>query len=224
MRLYYMTSYDTATKYILPEHRMRLSQFDRLNDPFELRSVRLEEKKGREAYKALLKHWHKKLGVICMGQHWRSPVMWAHYADSHKGVCLGFDVPDEATRRIKYAPERIALKLDRSLPLLGINKEILEELLITKYAHWEYEQEWRLWSKLDRPDPINGEYYLPFGPTLMLREIIIGARCKRSATDFEKLLGRVEQSITITKARPAFATFEMVTQQTFKPVLIKPRP
>lgn len=224
MRLYYMTSYDTAAKYIFPEHRMRLSQFDRLNDPFELRSVRLDGRKGREAYKDLLKYWHKKLGIICMGQHWKSPVMWAHYADNHAGVCLGFDVPDEVTRKIKYVPERTILKLDHTLPLHGVSKEMLEELLVTKYVHWEYEQEWRLWAKLADPDPINGEYYLPFGPALALREVIIGARCKHSAMHFDKLLGRVDQTVTIIKARPAFETFEVVTQQTFKPVLIKARP
>ncbi|MYM66243.1 DUF2971 domain-containing protein [Pseudoduganella sp. FT55W] len=224
MRLYYMTSLDTAVEYILPERRLRLAQFEKLNDPFELMSVRLEGPKGRAAYRILRQHWSKRLGIICTGQHWRSPVMWAHYARSHTGVCLGFDVQDDMAKKVTYTQERKAIKLNPKEPYHGLTLETLEELLTTKYSQWAYEEEWRLFSNLDKPDPNNGEYYLPFGSNLALREIIIGARCKRTAADFDKILGPVDKTIRIAKARPAFETFTMVEQQRFKPVFIKPRP
>jgi hypothetical protein len=225
MRLYYQTSYETATGFILPERRMRLSRFHRLNDPFELRSVKLEGgRPARRAFNALMQHWDNRLGVICMGKHWRSPVMWAHYANNHSGVCLGFDVPDDKAHPISYVPDRQLLRLNPKLPLGGVTEELLFKMLTTKYEHWRYEEEWRVWSNLDEPDPGNGEFYVDFGPSLELREIIIGARCKRSASDFDRVLGKVDQPIEIIKARAAFETFTMVQQQQFKPVKIMPRP
>ncbi|MQA37841.1 DUF2971 domain-containing protein [Rugamonas aquatica] len=223
MRVYYMTSYETATQYILPEHRMRLSRFDKLNDPFELHSVRVEGKRGRAELKDIIKDWHNQIGIICTGRHWKSPVMWAHYANSHSGVCLGFDVPDKVAHQVVYAPERPILKLNPKLPLNGITEDILKTMLMTKYAQWSYEEEWRLSYKLTDPDPVNGCYYIPFGEHLTLREIIIGARCKHSAIDFDKPLGSVDQSITIIKARPAFESFTMVQQLKVTPVIIKTR-
>ena len=53
MRLYYMTSLETAVNYILPERRMRIAQFSGLNDPFELMSVRLDGQVGRQVFRAL---------------------------------------------------------------------------------------------------------------------------------------------------------------------------
>lgn len=35
-------------------------------------------------------------GFISFSSHCESPLMWSHYADSHRGVCLCFDFPIEA--------------------------------------------------------------------------------------------------------------------------------
>jgi hypothetical protein len=53
MRLYYMTSHEIATKFILPEPRMKLSLFDELNDPFELQPYSLDDKDLRKISRAL---------------------------------------------------------------------------------------------------------------------------------------------------------------------------
>jgi hypothetical protein len=223
MRLYYMTKLETATRYILPEKRMRLSRFHRLNDPFELMSLKLDGPNSRKAFKALVDHWGKTFGIICMGRHWKSPLMWAHYADSHQGVCLGFDVPDEMPRRIEYGRERVQYVIDPNKSVGGITEELLIKVLTTKYAEWSYEEEWRLFSKLKQPDPDNGEFYLPFGPELQLREIIVGVRCSAPVGSFRKLIGRVDQSVTIVKARAAFETFSIVRQQKVTPITVNPR-
>jgi hypothetical protein len=220
MRLYYMTSLKTAVDYILPEKRMRLARFARLNDPFELLSFNQGGSEERLIFKKLRDHWEKSLGVICFGKHWKSPVMWAHYAQSHTGVCLGFDVPDDKPREMVYQPERIKWAVDLTKPIRGVDSGLLEQVITTKYAQWAYEEEWRLFSKLTDPDPTNGEYYLDFGPDMTLREIIVGARCQNSVGSFKKLIGVVEQSVKIIKARPAFETFTMVRQKNVVPIIV----
>lgn len=34
----------------------------------------------------------EKYGLLCFCETWQSPLLWNHYADRHKGICLGFDV------------------------------------------------------------------------------------------------------------------------------------
>ena len=223
MRLYYMTSLRTAVEHILPEKRMRLGKFARLNDPFELMSFNLGGAEERFIFKKLRDHWEKSLGVICFGKHWKSPVMWAHYAQSHTGVCLGFDVPDDKPRQVVYEPERINWAVDLAKPIRGVDTSLLEKVITTKYAQWAYEEEWRLFAKLEDPDPVNGEYYLNFGADLMLRQIIVGARCSNSVGSFKRLVGDVEMSVEIIKARPAFETFTMVAQKNVSPIVVLPK-
>lgn len=222
MRLYYMTSFDTATRFILPEKRMRISQFDRLNDPFELMSVRMEGKHERFVFKLLREHWVKNLGVICMGTHWKSPLMWGHYADNHKGVCLGFDVADVWPKKMNYEPDRLQHLIKIGEPVGGLTPEAIEQVLTTKYQHWAYEEEWRLFLNLKDKDPINGEYYIAVGSELVLREIILGARCKAPVGSFRKLVGRIDHSVTIIKARPAFESFTMVRQKAIPAIVVRP--
>ncbi|MFZ4286920.1 DUF2971 domain-containing protein [Variovorax sp. HJSM1_2] len=218
-----MTPLDIAVKYILPEKRMRLSQFARLNDPFELMSYNQGGAEERYVFKMLRDHWEKSLGVLCFGKHWKSPVMWAHYARSHTGVCLGFDVPDEMPKQIIYEPERIKWAVDLAKPIRGIDISLLEKVITTKYAQWAYEEEWRLFGELKDADPSSGEYYLNFGPALTLREIIVGARCQNSVGSFKKLAGEVERTVEIIKARPAFETFTMTRQMKVSKITVLPK-
>jgi hypothetical protein len=51
--------------------------------------------------KLITDYFHDNIGVLCLGASWSSPVMWAHCADKHFGVALGFDVPDQLLSRIE---------------------------------------------------------------------------------------------------------------------------
>jgi hypothetical protein len=112
MRPYYMTSHEIAVNYILPEKRMKLSRFHELNDPFELKPHALDDKVLRQFMNLLEEEYFARKGILCFSDNWRSPVMWAHYAAKHYGVCLGFDVPDEVVRSVEYNPERTTTRLD----------------------------------------------------------------------------------------------------------------
>jgi hypothetical protein len=146
MRLYYMTSLETAINYILPEQRMRLARLDKLNDPFELLSAQVQEKPDRLVFKTLRNHWINTMGVMCMGLNWKSPLLWAHYAKNHTGICLGFDVDDGLACQMSYEPERLKVMLDSKKPYLGLDEEFLLKVMTTKYSEWSYEKEWRLFG------------------------------------------------------------------------------
>jgi Protein of unknown function (DUF2971) len=226
MRLYYMTKLETVEKYILPEWRMKLSTFDKLNDPFELLCGSLGDTLTRRLLKALKDHWTRELGIVCFSPTWKSPLMWAHYADAHTGVCLGIDVlEEEMIREVVYEPERLRDLFDATKPRAGATQATMFKVLTTKYAQWSYEEERRVFANLKDRDPVTGHYYVDFDSKVMLREVIVGARCPRSVGALAKLVkasGKVLKPVTVLKARPAFSTFTMVRQKLVKPITVPP--
>lgn len=223
MRLYHMTTLKNAVDYILPERRMRFSRFDNLNDPFELKSIKFEGRDGRYIFKKVLEHYIKNVGLLCMVEHWKSPLMWAHYTQNHQGVCLGFDVTDEdMPTQITYTEERTTHILVPNDPHGGVTFDMMKGLSTTKAKGWSYEEEWRLLGELKEPDPINGSFYLPFSETFVLREIIVGSRCDATVESFRKYVGKVDKFVTIIQSRPAFKTFTIVQKNDVPAVVVMP--
>lgn len=84
----------------------------------------------------------KKIGVYCLSEVRDDILMWSHYADSHRGVCLEFDgyIPDFAgAHQILYRSERRLIN-----PFRDTHKEMVDAALLTKASHWAYEKEWRI--------------------------------------------------------------------------------
>ena len=102
----------------IKERRMKRAFPDSVNDLFELRPFDFGE--GLQGRK-LRTHWgqtiirqSKSHGFISFSESWSVPTMWAHYADNHKGICLGFDLPiyRDATKvgdKIVYVDELIKM-------------------------------------------------------------------------------------------------------------------
>jgi hypothetical protein len=220
MRLYYLTKLDTA-KLILKERRMKLSRVGEMNDPFELLGASIGDTLARRVFKVILhRHWSQTLGLICLSDTWQNPVMWAHYGDKHYGVCLGFDVRDDLAKQVQYKPDRLKKMLDSTKPLLGLDEEKIETVLLTKYRDWAYEREWRVFSSLKEPDK-NGKFYVDFDANMKLGSVILGARCLTSIADIVKIVGKVDQPVEIWKARAGFTKFEIVQQKRIRKVTVR---
>jgi hypothetical protein len=222
MRVYYMTSAKWG-EVILREQRLKLARFGELNDPFELSLIDNRPRETRRVVKLITDHFHNTIGVICFGASWASPVMWAHYADKHFGVALGFDVPDELLTRIEYTDKKITVPFGPHLPKHGLSAQLLNKIRMTKATDWSYEREYRVESELKERDSVTGLYYVDFGSELALREIIIGYRCAWTAAANRRMLGTASESVRICKARPAFGKFEMVEDRQVKAVTVKPK-
>lgn len=221
MRLYYMTEERWALK-ILRERRLKISLVNDANDPFELLGASVGEKKVRSIMKTLHAHWHSTLGMLCLTTNWKSPVMWAHYAQKHHGLCLGFDVSDDANpREVNYSPDKLNLVVDLQHKTGGVTPEFINTILLTKFEEWAYEKEFRVFTNLVERNS-DGKYYFDLNSNLVLREIVIGHRCKLKPADLREHVGNVERSVTVLKARPGFNAFEMVQQKNSTPVVVKP--
>lgn len=125
-------------------------------------------------------------GLLCLTPIRDNLLMWAHYADSHKGVCFGFEVNSPYDGVFGYGydviykddyPEISLLDLDlvmthRKKPS-ALTEEVLETFtdrqLLTKSKSWRYEKEVRF----QRPPLSYGVGVLEF-PKEQLRSMILG--------------------------------------------------
>ena len=137
--------------------------------------------KKPEAFDQIInEHIHKiftTLGITCFCDNKENTLLWAHYADSNKGVCLKFDVlkdhkfffsgdqsiPTVAISRMKYVSNYFDF-----LTFKNIRKDILKVIPFTKSDEWKYEREIRLVSKEIGPQTFNKS---------ALIEITFGCNC-----------------------------------------------
>lgn len=184
----------------LTEKRLKISTVDDLNDPFELLPFRMTNKQKRLALNRARKQWGAMRGIICFSSEWCDPVIWAHYSDKHRGLCLGFDIPDDAARKVEYVGKRLSLP---EAPKLND----ATAWVYTKYDKWSYEKEIRCCTTLDTPS--EGLYFMEFGESLKLVEVIAGARCNLARKEILEAL-RPLTNVNLIKARPGFHRFEIV--------------
>lgn len=138
---------------------IKLSVPSFLNDPFE--SDVADEFSSRMpaeepwlseigCYEAL-----EKLGIVSFSETSRNLLMWAHYADEHRGMCIGFDpeVLNSANKyqfeneSYKYYPvkvnyDNIRVDVD-DLPQDLSHEVVATKILTTKSDDWIYEKEHR---------------------------------------------------------------------------------
>jgi hypothetical protein len=182
--------------------RIKISEIDQLNDPFEIWCVSQEDKGIRSALRNYKKKMCERFGLICFSEHWHNPLLWSHYADKHRGMCLGFDVDGRGLKAVKYVKERSNLKMPPT-------KQSADELLFTKYRDWQYEEEWRNWFRLDKRE--EGHYFYPFDGFVQLREVIAGPLCTESENRINEALREYPaEGVSVIKARLAFKTFRVV--------------
>ena len=108
MRVYKFLTSEFAMKDIW-ERRLKIFEISDLNDPFELIPCDLSDPRHLYAALAMRDQATRNLGLLCFSRSWTNPLLWAHYADKHRGICLGFDlnVADDIGRAVDYVDERL---------------------------------------------------------------------------------------------------------------------
>jgi Protein of unknown function (DUF2971) len=115
-------------------------------------------------------------GIISFTSDWKNPLLWSHYADKHKGICLGFDVDDRYIRHVNYVGEVMPMNQDVVKRLKQGDENLVRELITTKSIHWKYEEEVRVIVPLEELDVDTEKYFTDFEGNLELREVILGYR------------------------------------------------
>lgn len=209
MRLFYFTSERFGLEAIR-DKRLKLARISELNDPLEWLAAG-GNKFDRKLLNRIKGDADQKYGLICMSEDWQHPLLWGHYADKHKGLCLGFDVTDNAQfRKVFYAAERISPAYFSKLADSTSESPSFIEHALTKFDGWEYEAEHRTLRKLSNKDPVSGLYFHEFSHDIQLTQVVVGAHSSVTRAKLKEVLGSLAPSVTCFKARPGFKKFEIV--------------
>jgi hypothetical protein len=205
MTLYKMLRKEHALK-SLRERRLKIARLADQNDPFEMLPFDMSNPLQRIAALSVLERTNGTVGVVCFSRSWSNPVIWAHYADQHRGLCLGFEVPDDLVIPITYANRRDLFPdiLNMDEPMLF---KTMDRVLYTKFADWRYEDEVRLSVHLDHDTSENGLYFVDWGDTLRLAEVIVGMRSSTCRRELERALVGYEHPVQFIKAQASLTSF-----------------
>lgn len=124
---------------------MRLRRIDQHN-PIYKHYIESAKSRGKELLEELdMKS--NRLFTACFSETKSSLLMWAHYANAHKGFCIGYKFKDLFKQfginilPIAYSDD--FLKID-SLDIFYDHHETFIKACKTKSKEWSYEKEWRL--------------------------------------------------------------------------------
>jgi hypothetical protein len=82
----------------------------------------------------------REVGVCCFSEARDNTLMFAHYADGHRGVCLEFST--EKRNDAEFFGGLSAVQyIDEPKPVKFVSE--LPAMFLTKSASWSYEREWR---------------------------------------------------------------------------------
>ncbi len=170
----------------LRDGKLKLSTIDDLNDPFDLTSVDTTDPAVDQALEGYVRRMRGRIGILCFSRNWDNLLLWSHYGASHKGICLGFDIPDDCDLDVHYQPNLIRIRGAQD-----VTEDLQLKVLRTKHESWSYEQEVRLIVKIDDPPDEKGLWWYAFGHQLDLKEVIAGAQCaKNDLSDLDDALKR----------------------------------
>lgn len=176
----------------LEKKRLKVTLIEELNDPFDISAVDTTDPGVARAVSDLVTQLKGKIGLICLSRNWDNILLWSHYGDSHTGICLGFDISEGESGtnygvEVLYQPNPLQIRRRED-----VNFDLANRLLRTKHESWSYEQEVRMFVSLDDPPDAEGLRWIEFGPSLEIREIIIGAQCNPAESRrIEEVVGKI---------------------------------
>jgi hypothetical protein len=149
-KLYRYLSYDDRTSSILRDKQIYFPAAHKLNDPFEFQfHLKTSTVQGIAINQASLedaKRQMKNYGVLALSEVNDNILMWSHYADKHRGICIEFERTDtnDLGNWDHCVPVLYQQELPSFYPLELENSKTVTQALSTKGEYWTYEREWRI--------------------------------------------------------------------------------
>ncbi|HLG99435.1 MAG TPA: DUF2971 domain-containing protein [Bryobacteraceae bacterium] len=124
--------------------------------------------------------------MYCLTPHPTSVLMWSHYGDKHRGLCLEFDATAAVIGRA------LQVRYQENLPAISASSfddwgAIAPSILLDKSIVWAYEDEYRVLARDSKADalptdflPVTGKDFLPL-PVGALTAVIAGCNADLDA-------------------------------------------
>lgn len=137
----------------------------------------------------------EKLGVCCLTTKATNPLMWGHYADSHRGFVVEFQVPTTFKSYEKVNDPYFDIRLLAATEVIYVNQRPtlhaadptdvrVNKGFFIKSEHWKYEEEYRVLSR-DLGPGIH-----KFHRNRILSSVIAG--CKMGEIELEQLKNAIK--------------------------------
>lgn len=168
----------------LETRELRVSRLAELNDPFEFRPAlafvnpMFSHEVVDEFLGFLVRKFNPKMGIVCFAEEIGDPVLWSHYADSHRGIALAFDVfKDDSLWPMAYPEERPTFDV-KNFPTMTTEeaKRMVHRILTAKAPSWRYEREQRVFVDLASSRTEEGHYFHRI-PSDCLVQVVLGIAC-----------------------------------------------
>ena len=156
-KVYRFTSVNSA-KYFLKNHSLKLTDPTKFNDPFEtkidyqksLYTTKFREGRGLERATdfqivKLDNQLFEKLssfGVVCFSKTVNNILMWAYYAEDHRGICFEFDINKDPY----FFSDLHIVEYKNQFGTINVKDEKWDyiDILASKAECWRHEAEMRV--------------------------------------------------------------------------------
>lgn len=165
---------------------------------------RNDPKRREEFRKSVNEKTSQMAGILSLSAVRDHTLMWSHYADSHRGFCIGFDSQELLRFADRKAYEGVFLlpgqvcyynEFPQINPYKMTDAQVFMTKLFSKSKEWRYEEEYRVLCG-DRTD-----FALQLDPAT-LHSVTLGARCRpEDKCELIELFRRNEYEVSLEEAR-----------------------
>ena len=159
------------TELCIKSQKVFFNDWEKLNDPMEGFYIYTPEQHKINIEQIL--HAEKlKYKIFCCSKEYNEILMWSHYADNHRGICLEIEIDEMVCKEQNIFYRNIVYKknLVSILPKISEQKQA-KYILNHKISNWRYEKEIRFFIQNDKPNSYKiGD----------IKAILLGSRCNES--------------------------------------------
>lgn len=165
--------------------------------------------------------------ISCFSKRYDSILMWSHYGDKHKGICIEFDRPEKDFLDVKYSKNRCKFDLEdttrRVLGYMLSNEEVdvndkglircISKPFIVKSLDWKYEEEVRciLSPSSDGVSKLE-ELSLYTMPT-KITNIYVGCKLDKTSEEYKNLITLANnKNIMISELKTSDDLFRVIEE------------
>jgi hypothetical protein len=175
---------------LLIKKRIYGATFKELNDPME--GYFISENFGETEWEAM-RETKKKVRICSLSKTYDNALMWAHYADEHKGCCIEVEIPDSTWKCLEVQYKATMPKLSSGIK----PDEAIKTIFSVKSDFWSYEQEVRYIKTVQTTK--EGKPYKAELP-IRIKKIYLGVRASNKDS-IERIVKAIDSNIVVEKLK-----------------------
>jgi len=211
--VYHYSDFEIGVEKIILNNTLKFSSPNEFNDPFDcnedLLKLRITKESAIKQIKdskqkltrnertrlikkitnpntvsSKMKETKKDYKLACFSEKSDETLMWSHYANKHRGICIGFSFPHQYTGKFILCPIKYLKKIEK-LDGDSETAKVILYWLTTKSERWSYENEIRAITQSKR---VNSYGLIEFDRKYV-SEIIFG--CMVSEKDINQTIKKI---------------------------------